>query len=80
MVIYRGVQFGIGLQGGALHQSGGNDASDDRTSHANQGTFAEAQACHKGHNHQTHAESRAEVGQRNELVFLCYNKIFLIFP
>ena len=64
------IQLGIGFQGGALHQSGGDNAPDDCAGHAHQCALAEAQARHESHHHQAHAESRAEVGERNELVFL----------
>ena len=64
------VQLRVCPQCGALHQSGGDDAANDGTSHTNQGAFAEAQTCHESHDHQTHTESSAEVGERDELVFL----------
>ena len=68
--VNRSIQLGIGLQGGALHQSCGDDAADDGTCHTDQCAFAKPETCHKSNHDQAHTEGRAEVGQRNELVFL----------
>ena len=64
------VQLGVCPQRGALHQSCGDDTTDDGTRYANQSTFTEAKTCHEGHHHQTHSEGSTEIGQRDELVLL----------
>ena len=64
------VEFGVAFQGEALHEAGADDAADDGSQQSHQGSFAEAQTRHEGYHHQAHAEGGAEVGERDELVFL----------
>ena len=65
-----GIELGIGLEGGTLHEAGRNDAADDGSDDTHQGTLAIAQTGHEGQHHKAHAEGGAEVGEGDELVFL----------
>ena len=75
----RNVEFGISLEGGTLHESCGDNAADDGSGNADEGTAAEAESGHECQNDKSHAECCAEVGKRHELVFLEIAREVLVF-
>ncbi len=64
------VHLGITLEGELLHEACGDDASDDGAEETDEGSAAVAFASHEGDDDESHAEGGAEVGERDELVFL----------
>ena len=64
------IQFGVGFEGEALHETCGDDAADDSTEDAHQSAFAVAETRHKGEHHKTHTKSCTEVSEGHQLVFL----------
>ena len=58
------------LQNLALHEAGGHDAADKGSEEAYQRLDVEALPHHEHHDEQTHTEGRAEVGERDKLIFL----------
>ena len=68
--IDRTVHFRIAAERAPLHQTSADDTTDDGSEEADDGTAAVALSCHEDDNDHTHAESRTEVGEADELIFL----------
>ena len=58
------------LQNLALHEAGGHDAADKGSEEAYQRLDVETLPHHEHHDEQPHTEGRAEVGERDKLIFL----------
>ena len=62
--------LGMGLLDEVLHEARGDHTPEDGSDESDEGLLEEAVTHHEDDDDQAHTEGRAEVGQRDELVFL----------